>query len=147
MNIFLTSVWCGFSDEAAGTAGSASSGALCLAGGAAQVTGADSTSAAGAGAPARRAGRRRLTGSPPGPGDGGVTATSGARSPTAHISCNKGPVVPRVGPPATLSSTVCTGGGRGAGKGRAEKRRAETEGAYPPPPAGRRRLDDLNDHG
>ena len=40
----------------AGAAGSASSGALCLAGGAAQVTGADSTSAAGAGLPPGLAG-------------------------------------------------------------------------------------------
>ena len=90
--------------DRAGAAGSASSGALCLAGGAAQVTGADSASAAGAGAPSPgRAGRRRLTGSPPGPGDGGVTATSSGSPPTAHVICNKGPVVPRVGPPATLS--------------------------------------------
>ena len=77
--------------DGAGAAGSASSGALCLAGGAAQVTGADSTSAAarGAGAPGR-AGRRRLTGSPPSPEDGGVAATSGGSPPTAHIVCNKG---------------------------------------------------------
>ena len=72
---------------------------------------------------------------------------SGGSPLTAYITFDKGSVVPRVGPPPTLSSTMCTEGVRGAGRRRAEKRRGETGGAYLPPPAVRRRLDDLNDHG